>query len=393
LKQLVLGLSVTADGAVPISHRIYDGNQTDDRLHPANHRALQKLLNRVDFIYVADGKLATDENLRKISAWQGLFVSVMPRTWKEDEHFRKRVRCGQVQWTHVLSRRNNRRPDSKLDRYYAAAGTYRTSQGYRLHWIRSTQKAEQDAETRTRRMQRALAALRKVQSKLNTYRLKQREHILKCVENILREEQCQGLITYDIQATREYKRVYEQKGRPTNDTPYRLVWKNVYSLSFAVDAEAVKSEETTDGVFPLLTNLDPETHPAKKVLEIYKFQPFLEKRHSQLKTYQEIAPVYLKNADRVVAFLHVHVMALMVSALIERTLRLAMRKNKIRSLPIYPEQRPCPSPTMFDIVRLFRDVERYEVTVGDDVMIFPARLTKLQKQVLDLLDVPVAAYQ
>jgi len=27
---------------------------------------------------------------------------------------------------------------------------------------------------------------------------------------------------------------------------------------------------TADGVFPLLTNLDPETHPAKKVLEIYK---------------------------------------------------------------------------------------------------------------------------
>ena len=44
LKQLVLGLNVTADGAVPISHQIYDGNQTDDRLHPANHQALQKLL-------------------------------------------------------------------------------------------------------------------------------------------------------------------------------------------------------------------------------------------------------------------------------------------------------------------------------------------------------------
>ena len=129
------------------------------------------------------------------------------------------------------------------------------------------------------------------------------------------------------------------------------------------------------------------------MLEIYKFQPFLEKRHSQIKTYQEIAPVYLKNSERVVAFLHVHVMALMVAALIERKLRLAMRKNKIRSLPIYPEERPCPSPTIFDIVRLFRNVERYEVTVGDDINIFPAQLTDLQKQVLELLEVPIAAYQ
>jgi hypothetical protein len=52
LKQLVLGLSVTSDGAVPIAHQIYAGNQTDDRLHGANHKALQKILQRVDFIYL-----------------------------------------------------------------------------------------------------------------------------------------------------------------------------------------------------------------------------------------------------------------------------------------------------------------------------------------------------
>lgn len=143
----------------------------------------------------------------------------------------------------------------------------------------------------------------------------------------------------------------------------------------------------------MITNLDSKTYTAKKVLEIYKFQPFLEKRHSQLKTYQEIAPVYLKKAERVVAFLHMHVMALMVASLIERKRRLAMRKKRITSLPIYPEDRSCASPTIFDIVRLFRNVERYEVVAGDDTMIFPAELTKTQKEVLTLLDVPVAGYQ
>ncbi|RJP23793.1 MAG: IS1634 family transposase [Candidatus Omnitrophota bacterium] len=83
LKQLVLGLTVTAAGSAPLLHRIYDGNQTDDRLHPANHRRLRKLLQRVDFISVADCKLATEENLQKLSAWGGLFVTVMPRTMKK----------------------------------------------------------------------------------------------------------------------------------------------------------------------------------------------------------------------------------------------------------------------------------------------------------------------
>jgi transposase len=160
LKQLVLGLNVTADGAVPISHGIYAGNQTDDRLHPANHKALQKLLQRTDFVYVADCKLATEENLQKLSAWHGRFVNVMPRTWKEDERFREKVRQEKVRWRHILSRKNDRRPDSKRDRYYLAEGDYTTSQGYRLHWIRSTQKAEQDAESRGQRIARALEELR-----------------------------------------------------------------------------------------------------------------------------------------------------------------------------------------------------------------------------------------
>jgi transposase len=393
LKQLVLGLNVTADGAVPISHRIYDGNQTDDRLHPANHKALQKILRRSDFIYVADCKLATEENLQKISVWNGLFVSVMPRTWKEDETFRKKVRSGKISWKHILSRKNNRKPESKHDRYYVAEGDYKTSHGYRLHWIRSTQKAEQDVETRTRHINRALAELRYIETKLNTYNLKQRKQISRRIEKILEDEGCKKLIQYEIHATREYLRTHQQKGRPAKGSKGKITWKQVYSISFGIDKRSVSEEQKTDGVFPMITNLDPKTHSAKKVLEIYKFQPFIEKRYSQIKTYQEIAPVYLKNSKRVVAYLHMHVMALMVASLIERTLRLAMKKKKISSLPIYPEDRACPSPTIFDIARLFRNVERYEVKSGDEIMIFPAKLTAIQKEVLNLLEVPVAAYQ
>jgi len=392
LKQLVLGLAVTADGAVPISHRVYSGNQTDDRLHPASHQALQKLLQRTDFIYVADCKLATAENLRKIDFWKGRFVSVMPRTWKEDESFRQRVRQGKVQWKHLLSRKNNRKPDSKRDRYYLAEGDYETRHGYRLHWIRSVQKAEQDEETRNRQIEQALQQLRSIQTKLNARNLKQRKQIVQRIDSLLKEARCETRIQYKIHAMREYKHVYRKKGRPTKDTPKKLTWKEVYSISFGIDKDAVEEEAKTDGVFPLITNLDSQEYSAKKVLEIYKFQPFLEKRFSQIKTYHEIAPMYLKNGKRVVAYLHMHVMALMVAALIERKLRMAMREKGIASVPIYPENRLCKSPTIFDIVRLFRNVERYEVTASDETIVFPAELTKTQKQVLELLEVPLAAY-
>ena len=65
---------------------------------------------------------------------------------------------------------------------------------------------------------------------------------------------------------------------------------------------------------------------------------------------------------------------------------------KIDSLPIYPEGRACKTPTMFDIVRLFRGVERFEVEQGGTTHVFPAQLKKHQSQVLALLEVPLSLY-
>jgi transposase len=391
LKQLVLGLSVCADGAVPLAHTIYNGNQSDDRLHPANHQRLRQLLQRSDFIYVADCKLATAENLRKITACGGRFVTVMPRTWKEDESFRAHVREGRVAWDFLLTRKNNRKPDSKKDRYSLAQGTYDAG-GHSLLWIKSTQKAEQDAETRTRHINKALEDLRLLQARLNTYHLKTRRNIQKKVREILDTHLCASWIELQLQNQRIYKKHYSRPGRPIAKRDAQHTWTPTFSITFSLNQDALQKEALTDGVFPLIHNLGKEVKP-KRILEIYKFQPFLEKRHSQLKTWQEVTPVLLKKDERVVAFLHMHVMALMVSTLIERKLRQAMKQQAIDSLPLYPEGKPCPYPTMFDLVRLFTGVEKYEVHKGEDLVVFPATLSSLQRQVLQLLEVPVSSYQ
>ena len=96
----------------------------------------------------------------------------MPRTWKEDNVFRDKVRDGKINWTHLLSRPNNRKSKSKRDHYYIATGKYCTTTGYRLIWILSKQKAEQDAETRERIIEKTFDLLRDLETKLNTYNLK-----------------------------------------------------------------------------------------------------------------------------------------------------------------------------------------------------------------------------
>ena len=232
-----------------------------------------------------------------------------------------------------------------------------------------------------------------LQPKLNKYKLKSRKQIDSKIRAVLHDNNCIDFIDVEIHEHRDYKKVHKQVGRPTKNASSRITWKRAFSFTFVVNADAILQHERDDGVFPLITNLPADKYKAKRVLEIYKFQPFLEKRHTQIKSYQEVTPVNLKKSERVVAYLHMQVMSLMVATLIERKLRISMRDNGIKSLPIYPEERPCYSPTMFDIVRLFRGVERYEVYEGDDIKIFPASISEIQAKVLTLLDVPLSAYQ
>jgi transposase len=388
LKQLVLGLSVTADGAVPLVHDIYNGNESDSSVHQSNIKKLRKLLNRSDFIYVADSKLASITNLRAISDFGGLFVSVMPRTWEEDKVFRTRVIAGEIKWKHIFSRPNNR--EDKRDHYFCPEGDFTSQGGYRLIWIKSTQKAEQDAETRDRHIEKTEDALEAIKIRLNTYQLKSHEKIEQKIKSILKQNNSENLYDYEIHKSILYKVKHKKPGRPGKELEGKSVPYESYSLSYQLNLKKLREEELTDGIFPLITNL-PKKSP-RDILKIYKSQAFLEKRHSQIKTYQGIAPVFLKKASRVVAYLHMNVMALMVATLIERTLRKKIKELGVEPLPIYPSNQDCPFPTMFDIVRLFDNVERYEVIQDGKTTLFPANLSQKQKQVLEYLGVSVSLY-
>lgn len=296
LKQLVLGLSVTRDGAVPLVHKVYNGNQSDDTLHIENHQKIRKLLGRSDFIYVADCKLATEVNLNKISMCNGLFVSIMPKTWTEDRKFQDKIRNGKkIKWQSLLKRKNNRKPDSKSDFYQIADGDY-SAKGYAIYWIHSSQKSECDAETRSRRIETALESLKELETKLNKYNFKSKESICIAANKILQKYQCDKWIDLKIETRQQKIIVHKKAGRPKINQNGTTAFSDFYTLNFMVNKIAIETEALTDGIFPLITNVPRDIRTAKEILEIYKYQAFLEKNHSKLKTWQEATPVLLKKS-------------------------------------------------------------------------------------------------
>ena len=187
--------------------------------------------------------------------------------------------------------------------------------------------------------------------------------------------------------------LYKQtrRGRPGPNTAYRKLTKRRFDLTWTIDEAAIAYDHVSDGMYPLITN-DRTLSPAQ-VLEAHKGQPMIEKRFEQFKTVYEIAPVFLKNEGRIEALFTLYFLALLVQALIERELRLAMKRNNIEHLPLYPEQRHCAHPTTEQILRLFSLAARNKlVQNGKALQTFDVEFTHLQRHVLRLLAVPEQAF-
>ena len=122
------------------------------------------------------------------------------------------------------------------------------------------------------------------------------------------------------------------RGRPSPQTKYVRKVQTRFTIRWEVDGARLARESAGEGLFPLLTNLPEWT--ARDVLDAYKRQPIIEKRFSQLKTDFRVAPVYLKNMERIVELLAVYFFALRVQSLLERELLRAMDSAKLPSIPL-----------------------------------------------------------
>lgn len=395
LKQLVFGINVSADGAVPLSHEIYSGNRTDDTVHCGNVDMLRQLLGRDDFVYVADSKLATRKNLHHIDDYGGKFVSILPRSRSEDQRFRASLREGshKIRWRRFLVMENKRRQSDPPDVYSTTnAGPGKTDDGFRLLWCRSSQKALHDAQAREDSLSRTETDLYQLASRVNTGKLKTRSSILREAKAVVRNHQCKSFIALKACSETRVETRRLRRGRPGKNDPVRHVRSRVFRLEYRRVKEALGAEARTDGVFPLVSNLPARRVSKQELLLIYKYQPYVEKRHSLLKSELEVAPVYLKKPRRAAGLVHAAFLAMMVDALIERSLRKAMAAAGLEALPILPEGRPSKTPTTARLLEMFSGVAWYEFEREDERVTFPVKLTQLQTRLLKLLEVDPAVY-
>jgi len=392
LKQLLWILTISADGAVPVHFKVANGNTEDSSTHLETWKLLRGLMGRADFLYVADCKLCVPDILRFIDKQGGGFLTPLPGGRREDTAFREWLVSHVAEWREVGRRPL---PYERTEIIQALESPIPEASGFRLVWFLNSQKRDIDAHRRQDAILRANQKLDELRAKLEgpKCRYHRQKQVTRAVETILAQTGAGRWVDYQVEWVVEVTTHREGKPPKPGQPPRRYrTSRPRFRLSWTPNLQNIHADAQADGISPFVTNR--ADLPAWEIYTAYhNRQSLLEKRHDLLKNTLKVTPAYLHNVSRLEALLFLEYLALTLHALIERQLRQAMRQHDVAELPIYPEGRECKAPTAGRLFEILDHLQSHTLLQERRlVQIFPPELSPVERQLLDLLEVPAESY-
>lgn len=373
VKQVQFGLDVLGDGAVPVAFLPLAGNTAEARTHVANLLHLKQMFPRHRFLYLGDTKLDTPENLAAAQSTAGEFLCAGAFTQPLQARFRE-VR-DQLRPVDYCSQADAQRAPEDRDHYQACevsdkvVGVFEgrnVGVNYRLIFVHSSAKAEQQATTRERHLTKIRAEFEQVAKILGKYSLKTEAAIRRRLEKACSKYSEGKLFSYTLTS---------KSGQ--------------FALTWEIDATALERLKELEGVFVLKTNLSKSKQPIATVLAKYREQSKVEKRFHHFKGPLAVAPMFLQNPKRIAGLLIILGWALTVLALMERQVRKNLKGQPMYGL--YPENRPSSAPTGERLLEKFAKLCIVIIHDPSGTHHCLAQLSDIQREILKLLDLPDTA--
>lgn len=270
LKQLLFILTVNADGNIPIAFRCTDGNVSDSRTHIETWYALRAVAGRADFLYVADSKLCSRENMDYIDRAGGRLVTVLPRNRLEDQEFRQWIQTHTPEWTCVWDRPNPRYSDGPRDRWSVYRAPLPSAEAWSVVWVWSALLTLRQEARRRRNIAAASDALLHLRQRIAgaKTRLRGAAEIDFQVKTILDKHAVGRYLKVERIVREEHVFKQTRRGRPGPETAYRKITKHRFDIEWRIDEDVIAYDHKSDGMYPLVTN-DRSLSPAE-VLQAHK---------------------------------------------------------------------------------------------------------------------------
>ena len=439
LKQIILGLTVTADGPVPIAGRAASGNRADGLEAEFSLRELARLLpDPSEVVLVGDSKLFSGRRLEVFDHLDLGYVTLVPRSvgvWEEAfEELRRRREGGEE--APVLKQKPVPAPERESEdagSETASADATKTSDTHagsdfagpegegglpQDEWrglsfdMTYMWKNEEDENTITPLPVRLLvvessALRRRKQGSLERSRDAEEKRVHKKAEELCKREfECakdaeraaEGLTkrplrfhALDTAVRWEEVRVKRpSRGRPKKGETHR--YKRMWRVDVDVSEVPGAFEDAllNESCFVLSTNLPRKgkrAHTDAELLEAYDEQQTVEGCLRWAKQPCAIAPVFLKSDERIAALVAVYVLALMVYGLIQRQIRRCLEAENT-TMPGNRGQGWTAKPTTEVLFRLFEGIftVRGHANRGE---VLVTHMNTEQVRILRLLECPL----
>ncbi|WP_123604387.1 IS1634 family transposase [Micromonospora sp. Llam0] len=305
LKQIQAGLAVTADGAVPVLSRTYDGNAAEIAQVTDTMRALQALATPRNFLLVGDSKLISYPNVTAMTTEQVTFIAPLAASRVPDGLFAG-LDPSRATIVDYVAERDEGRPHTERCTYRVDEDTMDLTGPRKkdpVHTLRrilvhSTANATAQAKARALRLAQARTELDTLTRTAGTRHHRTIEAVTTKATAIARRRRISAHLHTTITT--------DDTGKPT--------------FAWTFDQAALDAEAAADGWYALLTNL-PADIDATDVFLRYKDQPTVERRYSEFKGPLAVAPIFLRNNRRITALITVICLALLIFCLIEREVR------------------------------------------------------------------------
>ncbi len=390
LKQLVWSLSVSSDSAFPLFQQAYSGNIADVDTYVQQWQHLIDLLGKRDFLFVGDSKVASRENMAHIHDHDGFFISPLPMYATYEKAFTDALENHDREELIPYKNRVNRAFEVPLvirhdDRDYRFRMIILFDHG--LHHRKKRALEQRVAKTKS--------AFDDLSTRINAYRLKTKAAIDKACQAILKKYKAQDFFEYTLvnDPVTTYKN--KKRGRPSASKSVEKVpvVKDQFRINLHYNESAFDRAVSQAGYYPLVTNKPSTQLSVSEAMMAHKDQYKVEHTYRRSKSGYHLEPIYLHTPERIEAYLFLFKIALQVVVLIERTARKNIQERDRGLDDFMPNRYDYRTPKAEYLLQKFEHVVSGSVPLPDgNEYGFISELTKLQCDILSLLDVPGNCY-
>lgn len=388
LKQLVWSLSVSSDNAFPLFQKVYSGNTADVETYVEQWHNLIDLLGVRDFLYVADSKIITRENMAHIHDHEGFFIAPAPMY----ETYKKAFYEALDQHDHELLIPYK----DKINRGFEVPLTVRHENReypFRMIILFDHGLFARKQRTLKNRVAKTKTAFKELSKKLNKYKLKTEASIDSACASILKKYQVTDFFEYTIEnhPTVTYKN--SKRGRPSQNTEKVAVTKDRFSVQLIFNEAAFETALGYCGYYPLVTNKTRDALSIESAMMAHKNQYKSEHTNRRAKSSYKLEPIYLHTPERIEAFLFLFKIALQLIVLIERSARTNIAKRDKGLDKFMPNRKDVRNPKTEYLLAEFQYIVSGEMVLPDKQTYgFVSELNDLQKDILSVLEVPLACF-